>query len=170
MRKVVIIDTSILCIFLDVPKMETAGAKSDHWDKERVTIKINEEIANGSTLVLPLATIIETGNHIAQAIHNVYDLAESLADLMIKSADSQSPWAAFSVQESLWSTENIKKLAYEWPSNVVQKHSIGDATIVHVAQMYVDMGMLVEILTGDQGLKSFEPIPPLNIPRRRMNK
>jgi len=65
MRKVLIIDTSILCVWLKVPNMETCGPKHDIWDHDRVQKKIDQERADRSTLVLPLATIIETGNHIS---------------------------------------------------------------------------------------------------------
>ena len=70
MRKVLIIDTSLLCVWLKVPGMEICGSDDDRWDFERVDQKIQEEIAKSTTLVLPLATIVETGNHIAQARAN----------------------------------------------------------------------------------------------------
>jgi len=66
MKKVLIIDTSILCVWLEVPGMEPVGHHHDRWDKTRVEEKIHEEEQNKSTFVLPLATIIETGNHIAK--------------------------------------------------------------------------------------------------------
>jgi hypothetical protein len=86
---------------------------------------------------------------------------------MKKSADQQTPWAAFSEQSTLWSSEKLKKLAEVWPDLAAGKLSIGDATIKDVADYYAQMGCLVEILTGDQGLKAYQPEKPVNIPRRR---
>ncbi len=167
MKKVLIIDTSILCVWLDVPGMDTCGPDHDQWNRERVQLKIEEEMQAQSTFVLPLATIIETGNHIAQASHSRRERAEALADLMTKSADQRSPWAAFSEQNVLWSSEKLKKLAGVWPDLAVSRLSIGDATIKNVADYYSQMGFMVEIMTGDQGLKSYEPLHPAEVPRRR---
>ena len=36
MKHLLIIDTSILCIWLDVPGMEICGPGHDRWDKMRV--------------------------------------------------------------------------------------------------------------------------------------
>ena len=70
MKRVLIIDTSILCVWLGVPALDSCGPATDKWDKQRVDEKIQAEEASHTTFVLPLATIIETGNHIAQAIHS----------------------------------------------------------------------------------------------------
>lgn len=167
MKKVLIIDTSILCVWLKVPKMETCGTDEDKWDFGRVDRYIEEEIEASTTLVLPLATIIETGNHIAQASGNRYHLAQSLAKIVTSAADEQSPWAAFTDQSVLWEAENLKNLATEWPALASQQISIGDATIKTVAEYYTQAGFRVEILTGDSGLKAYQPTTPAPTPRRR---
>ncbi|MBV8887098.1 MAG: hypothetical protein JO235_24320, partial [Chroococcidiopsidaceae cyanobacterium CP_BM_RX_35] len=120
----------------------------------------------GTTLVLPLATIIETGNHIAQSGSRRYELAQALANLMELAADRQTPWAAFTDQSVLWEAEGLKTLAREWGQMAAQGMSIGDATIKRVAEHYLRLGCRVEILTGDAGLKSYEPAAPTK-PRRR---
>jgi hypothetical protein len=170
MRKVLIIDTSILCVWLKVPGMNSCGHADDSWDRTRVHKKIQKEEKEKSTFVLPLATIIETGNHIAQASHSRKERADALADLMEKSADNKTPWAAFSDQTGLWSPEKLKMLAESWPALAAAKLSIGDATIKDVADYYAGIGYNVEILTGDQGLKSYEPKVSVEIPRRRMRR
>lgn len=147
--------------------MDTAGPDHDRWNKARVDLKISTEITAHSTLVLPLATIIETGNHIAQAPSLRFERANDLAKVMADAADERSPWAAFSAQEDLWKPIKLKRLAQEWPRKAAGKLSIGDATIIEVARLYADIGYHVEILTGDQGLKYYEPETPLEIPRRR---
>lgn len=167
MRKVLIIDTSILCVWLDVPGMGSCGPNHDRWDKQRVDLKIQDESQIGTTFVLPLATIIETGNHIAQSSHSRRERGQGLANLINKSADNETPWAAFSDQSILWSAERIKVLAETWPDLASQKLSLGDATIKDVAEYYAQMDCKVEILTGDQGLKAYQPIAPSEIPRRR---
>jgi hypothetical protein len=58
MRKVLLIDTSLLCVWLKVPGKETA--RNNEYNFEFVNEKILTEIEKGTTLVLPLATVIET--------------------------------------------------------------------------------------------------------------
>lgn len=167
MKKVLILDTSILCVWLKVPKMETCGADDDQWDFARVDKHIQEDIREKTTLVLPLATLVETGNHIAQASSKRYETAQALAEIITAAADERTPWAAFTDQSDLWDVEGLKKLASEWPDLANQKISIGDATIKTVAEHYAKMGFQVEILTGDGGLKAYQPTTPAPIPRRR---
>ena len=111
MKKVLIIDTSILCVYLGVPGKETCGSKGNKWNKIQVDEKLKKEEEAKTTFVLPLATIIETGNHIAQASTKRYEIAEKLANLMKLTADNQTPWAAFIEPSVLWNSENLKQLA-----------------------------------------------------------
>lgn len=167
MKKVLIIDTSILCVWLKIDKMDTCGSDNDKWDFARIDKLIKEEEAKNTTLVLPLATILETGNHIAQAALRRYETAQALAKIITAAADGTTPWAAFTQQSVLWETEDLKKLANEWPPLAAQQISIGDATIKTVAEYYAKMGYQVEILTADAGLKSYQPPTPVQTPRRR---
>ena len=169
MRKVLIIDTSILCVWREIPGKEECGPDTDRWNKERVDKKIDDETKINTTFVLPLATIIETGNHIAQASSYRKERADALANLMRKSADHATPWAAFSDQSVLWSDEMLKSLANKWPNLAVQKFSLGDVTISDVAAHYA-ITFNVEILTGDLGLKSYQPITPAEVPRRKQRR
>lgn len=146
--------------------MDDCGSDKNKWNYERISKKIKNEIKNKSTLVLPMATLIETGNHIAQANGDRYTIATALANIMKKVANEEEPWAAFTFQNKLWNEGSLIKLADHWPILAAQGISIGDATIKDVADYYVESGYSVEILTGDAGLKAYEP-STANIPRRR---
>ncbi|MFO5473129.1 MAG: hypothetical protein ACLBM2_04295 [Dolichospermum sp.] len=172
MRKVLLIDTSLLCVWLKVPRKETAG--NNKWDFELVNEKILTEIEKGTTLVLPLATVIETGNHIAQAKTTNSDskriTSEKFAQIMIYAADEKSPWAAFREQIVLWEAEGLKNLAEKFPNQAVEKTSMGDASIVVLGWYYYqEKGFHVEFLTDDNGLKSQEPPQP-QPPTRRSSR
>lgn len=166
MRKVLIIDTSILCVYLKINKMDDCGPSNDKWNYERVSKKIEEEINDNSLLVLPMATLIETGNHIAQSDGDRYNTSLKLSEIIVKVADEEEPWAAFTAQNLLWDVENLKKLAETWPPLAITGISIGDATIKNVAEYYSPTYQ-VEILTGDVGLKAYEPINYPKTPRRK---
>jgi hypothetical protein len=169
-KKVLIIDTSILCVYLGVAGKETCGPDNDKWDKKRVDEKMKQELEQKATIVLPLATILETGNHISQSTGERYKMAQALAKIMADAADNKTPWAAFTDQSTLWSAGKVKELAAEWPDLAARKLSIGDATIKIVAEDFAKAGYQVEIFTGDQGLKSYEPMIPPLVPRRRKSK
>jgi hypothetical protein len=166
-KSVVVFDTSILCVWLKVPGLETCGPDQDRWDFKRVKQEIKKHLAAGSSLIIPLTTIIETGNHIAQATANRFAFAQKLGVIMQMAADAESPWAAFSEQADCWSPDNLKKLAEEWPHLAARKLSIGDATIKDVADYYSKMNYRVVLLTGDRQLAAYQPPAPRFTPRRR---
>ncbi|MEI2769918.1 MAG: hypothetical protein V9G98_04000 [Candidatus Competibacter sp.] len=166
-KRVLILDTSVLCCWLQIPGKEEAGPIHDRWNHERINSLLEQERIKKSTFVLPIATLIETGNHIAQAPSHRFECAGRLATYLREAADAQSPWAAFTEQSPLWQAENLRRLADTWPRSASGGTSIGDATIKDVAEYYAKAGYSVEILTGDAGLKAHEPAAPVAIPRRR---
>lgn len=156
----------MLCCWLQVPGKDETGPLNDRWNHERIDNLLIAERTKGSTFVLPLATLIETGNHIARHrakglnVRPVWQIVCGLA------ADAQSPWAA-SDQSQLWQSESLTVLAQTWPALAGGGISIGDHTIKDVAEFYARGGFLVEILTSDAGLKAYEPVLPIVAPRRR---
>ena len=170
--KILIIDTSILCVYLKVPQMEECGKDGDKWNYDRVSQKIVEEGRHNTRFVLPLATIIETGNHIAHTSgDNNYKLVNDFADLVEKTIDEETPWIAFSRQAELLQGENLRYLLSKWrKSSIVESQSLGDASIADVANEFLKMGKDVEIFTGDSGLKNYENPDVqkfMSVPRRR---
>ena len=166
--RILILDTSVLCCLLKVPGKQTCGSDDDRWDHDRISKLVEEETELSSNLVLRLAAIIETGNHIAQAkIGDRFAAAVRLAEFMASAADETTPWAPFTHQVGLWEAPELKEFAVSWPRLAAAGMSIGDATIVDVADYYAKIGWHVEIVTGDAGLKAYEPAAPPRVPRRR---
>ena len=166
-NKVLIFDTSVLCVWLKVPGKETCGSGDHTLTYDIVNDKIENEKQAYTTFVLPIASIIETGNHIAHSVGDRHKLGISFAEVMEATADSVSPWAAFTEQSDLWKRENLKVLAQRWKESVISGQSLGDASIVDVANYYAKAGFEVEIFTGDEGLKAYEPTSVPVVPRRR---
>ena len=152
---------------VESPGKETCGPEKDKWDFNRVCQKISEEGESSTLFVLPLATIIETGNHITHSPGDVFELVNSFSDLIISTIEEKKPWAAFTAQSGMWSGDGLRRLIDRWTKTAVTRQSLGDASIVDVAEYYAQMGYQVEILTGDQGLKAYEPRQEVLIPRRR---
>lgn len=166
-KKVLIFDTSVLCVWLKVPGKETSDPENNLLTFEVVDVKIEDEKKLGTTFVLPIASIIETGNHIAHSTGDGHAVGHAFADIISETADQISPWAAFTEQSELWKKEKLKVLADRWKESVISGHSLGDASIVDVANYYASAEFDVEIFTGDEGLKAYKPVVTLVKPRRR---
>lgn len=166
MNKALILDTSIICVWLKVPKMETCGPTGNMWTHEVVKEKIDAEIDAGATLILPLASIIETGNHIAQAKGDKHDIVNSFVEHINGALDGNKPWAAFTEPSKLIGKDALKQTLEQWKSTALSGQSLGDALIVEVAKYYAAYNIPVEIFTGDEGLKAYEPVQQI-VPRRR---
>jgi hypothetical protein len=166
-KRILILDTTVLCCWLQVPRKDEAGPVNDRWDYTRINALLEAERGKLSIFVLPIATLIETGNHIAQAPAQRFERASQLAIYLREASDARSPWAAFTDQSPLWQSENLRSLADTWPALAAGGTSIGDHTIKDVAEYYARAGYHVEILTGDAGLKAYEPAKPVSVPRRR---
>ena len=166
-KRILVIDTTVLCCWLKIPGKDTAGLKNDRWDFQRIDDLLMIEGAQGSTFVLPIATLIETGNHISQSIGDRYDLASQLMNRLNSAVTAESPWTAFGDQSALWDVDGLQALSEEWPPLAAAGLSIGDATIKAVADYYAIAGFDVQILTGDDGLRAYQSNRSVEIPRRR---
>ena len=171
-RKVLILDTSILCVWLDIPgrnKIEKKG--KDVIGKQEVESKIKAEINDGARIVLPLASVIECGNHITQ-IKGVDPKAyiDKFADFIIKSINGTEPWDIFTNQSELFDESKFRELVEKWRELAISGISMGDASIIQVAELYVSKNFTAEIFTGDTGLKSYEPTPQREILPRNKNR
>ncbi|WP_193789818.1 hypothetical protein [Tumebacillus flagellatus] len=170
-------DTSMLCCWLQVHGKDRCGTTDDPWDHARVAKKIEEEQELNTKFVLPMATVIETGNHIAQAGVRRFETAEKLAEILRSAAQQLTPWIAFDEQVVLWGREGLLKLAEELPVAASMSRSLGDTTIRTVANYYWEGGYTVELFTADADLKSSEPSGPIHFadigeeePRRRKDR
>lgn len=168
MRKLRVIDTSVFCVWLRVPGFDHCGPTHDTWDFNRIDRALRQAEDEGEQFVLPLAVIIETGNHIAQSSGDRFPVAKRFVACIEKTANNESPWVFFGDQTSFWEPQKLIELTHEWIDHVASKSSFGDISIKQVADHYARTGsMEVLIFTGDAGLRAFEPAKPPLIPRRR---
>lgn len=164
--KVLIIDTSVLCVLLQVPGKENCETYNGKWNIGQGVEALEQEAAKeNALLVLPLATIIETGNHIAQANTKRYEIAQALVGIIRKAAKGQTPWTVFTNQYGLWKPGALESLADSWPAQAAKEISMGDATILVIRDLYQRNRNLVEILTGDKTLETYPQFRPKR-PRR----
>jgi hypothetical protein len=86
MRTVLFIDTSILCNLLDLPGMAQ--------DRIEVAAEYRAHVEAGAQFVLPISTVIETGNHIEQIAsgHERRIRAEQFDQILREIATDTAPW------------------------------------------------------------------------------
>ncbi len=172
-RKVLILDTSILCVWLQIPGMDTIVKDGEPMvTYEDVVSYISDEVKRNTRIVLPIASIIECGNHITQIKHrkDLSDYVNRFADFIDKAIDGVEPWDIFTNQNVLFGNDNMKTLVDNWRQLALSGISMGDASIIQVAYHYDKNGCTTEIFTGDSGLKAYQPAPKPQILPRNGNR
>ena len=163
--KLLIFDTSVLCVYLNIPGKETCdGAIQLTTEKAKQEVEKREK--EGWQFVMPVASVIETGNHIAQCGGNRFELATQLVTLVKQALQGESPWIVFSDNIDIWKAENTAWLN-DWAQHAAAGLSLADRTISVIANDYSRNGWEVEIFTCDEQLKAWQPEPPKYTPRRR---
>lgn len=115
-----LIDTSIMLNLLEVPQ------RCDY--KREVKNELIKAIQDDDRFILPVATIIETGNAIAQINGNKrHDIAEKFALYLSKTAEGKAPWSCDSTEIS---KEDLIYYAENYVSNAVSGVGMGDLSII----------------------------------------
>ncbi len=124
------IDTSIMCNLLEIPNMCA--------DKERVKKEWEEVLKNKETLIMPLATIIETGNHIAHIADGNgdarYRITKKFKEYLEKTAESKAPWTLYG---NALEQKEIKYIAEHLEQFLPMRTGIGDMTIIYAYEKYL---------------------------------
>lgn len=152
--RVVFIDTSVLLNVLRVP--HTGNHEDQEADRTEFAALLAEEVVQ---LVLPLTTIIETGNAIAGIDGDRHQLIQVFVGFLRATLTGDAPWVAagFSSTSAL-----LRELLDDAPtpldSLMNSKVGTGDAAILaEVAELKrrLPTGMSVEIWTRDKGLSAY---------------
>ncbi len=122
------IDTSIMLNLLEVPD------RCD--DKELVKQEWKEVLQRKETLIMPIATIIETGNHIAHISDGTVrrTVTMKFAEFLKKTADSKAPWTLYG---NGLEKEEIKYIAEHLIKFTQIKMGIGDMTIIYAYEKFL---------------------------------
>ena len=142
MKAICLIDTSVFVEILGIPTMN---------DHPEVLDQLKDKISQEEKLFLPMATIIETGNHIAQKgdRSHALDFVERV-QLAISGTDYFAPVESFSI-------ERLQQCIADFPNNAVRGVSLGDLSIIQDWQRQCDknQGRTVYIWSLDTHLKGY---------------
>ena len=164
-HKILILDTSVLCVYLNIPGKNSCSGHIKLTHQIAVN-EIDSKTRNGWMFVLPVACVIETGNHIAQCNGDRYSIANKLVKMIHATISAHSPWIVFQDNLDIWNPVNIGWLE-NWAEHAARGISMADRTIALIADDYSRKGFDVDIFTCDELLKAHQPVQPVLIPRRR---
>jgi hypothetical protein len=120
MGAVAIVDTSIFCNVLDIPHM--------NGEKKQVMEELKEFLENGTTLLLPMAAVYETGNHIAHLSDGKTRrrFAEVFVEQVKKAITGDAPWQVMQVP----TTEEVGEWLSRFPDSAMRGAGMGDLSII----------------------------------------
>ena len=151
MANIVIVDTSILLNLLDVP------FKNDQ--QPEVVEQLNDHIRNGDLLFLPIATVLETGNHVAQNGdgNQRRQCALRLVETVRTAVTDSIPWALAPLPDS----ETLVSWLDDFPRSAMRGVGIGDHSIVKAWERTCDEfpGARVSVWSLDGDLQGYDRIP-----------
>lgn len=148
MRAVCLLDTSIFLEILNIP-----GKAANH---DAVVQELQRKIEGQESLFLPMATILETGNHIAQNGDGRQrrQCAERFVRQVTMAIDGLSPFTPIGFLE----TSEMRRWLADFPDWATRGQGLGDLSIVHDWQRLRDKngGRRVYIWSLDQHLVGYD--------------
>ena len=160
MSKICFVDTSVLVELLNIPGMNA------HHEDAKLEYQLMAEEEN--VFILPVATLVETGNHIAHISDGSlrYSIALKFAELIEKARTSIDNW---NVQPEI-SSEVLGRIIEQIPSHANVQTGFGDISIIEQFLDYQENHQPIGemcIWSYDHHLQSYSYIGGLT---RRKNK
>ncbi len=158
------IDTSVFTNIINVP-----GRNQQH-DSVMKELKDLLGQKDKNALILPYATIIETGNHIAHCGdgNQRRKAAEKFTECIEKTIHNKAPWQYYGNQLT---PEDLEQICGQFPDFAMRGEGFGDLSIIRAYQKYKEETPAVHkirIWSVDTHLKGIyeETIEPVNIRNR----
>ncbi len=143
-----LIDTSILCEFLAIPNL--CGSYAE------VEAEMRRKIRRRESLLLPMSTILETGNHIGQNGDGRQrrSIAESFVQLIQQAIRGETPFTPTPFFES----EALLKWLGEFPDWAMRGSGLADLTIAKEFERQCALNRMrrVYIWSKDADLSSYD--------------
>ena len=153
MKIINFIDTSVLLNILNVPGC--------NQDREVIVIKMKSKTEEGERFILPLATIIETGNYIAHIADESMrrKCAKKFADMLQMVLEDKFPWA-YNKREI--GDSELRAMINRFPDYVQQyEMGLGDLSMLDEYARYKKRNkkrLDVRIWSLDERLQAFSGI------------
>lgn len=123
------IDTSVFLNIVNVP--------GRNQQREDVMRELKELLRNSSenVLILPFATIIETGNHIAHCGDGNMrrKTAQKFCECIKKTVENEAPWQYYGNQLTM---KDLSEICKEFPECAMREEGFGDLSIIQAYKKY----------------------------------
>lgn len=155
-RRAIFIDTSVLSNLLSVP-----GKSQDMEKAQQDFLALQED--NSVQFVLPVTTVIETGNHIAQIKNGDMrrEVAQRFGKMLESVCEREAPWV---LHDFGWGESFLRSFLggansqRTWYDLAQERVGGGDLSILVEASMYQNRLQIdCEIWTYDAGLRAYAP-------------
>jgi hypothetical protein len=151
MSSIVLVDTSILLNVVDV-----AGRNQQ---RANVLAAFAERIDNGDHLFIPIAAIIETGNHIAHVADGRLrrQAAERFVREVQAALNDQAPWKPLNMPNAA----ELSMWLADFPESAMRQVGMGDLSIQKEWAQLCKKNPLTRVLiwSADADLQGFDHIP-----------
>ncbi|MGK5095515.1 hypothetical protein WDW89_26325 [Deltaproteobacteria bacterium TL4] len=148
MNSICLLDTTVFVEILNVPQKANQHA--------RIIESLEQKIKDNESLFLPMATILETGNHIGQNGNGNQrrDCAKRFVEQVTQAMEGKSPFKPI----SFLTHEAMKKWLAEFPDHASRGSGLGDLSIIHDWKRLCDQNprRRVYIWTLDEHLASYD--------------
>jgi hypothetical protein len=153
MNAVCLVDTTVFLEILNVPGMTA--------NRSEILNELQGKIENKESLFLPMATILETGNHIAQNGdgNQRRKCATFFVDQVKKALREESPFKPISFLEK----EHLQQWLYTFPDYATREIGLGDLSIIQDWNRQCDLnkGRTVYIWSLDDDLRGYVREPEI---------
>lgn len=143
---IAILDTSVFCNLLGV------SGKDQHVREARAAL--GHYVRDGVQLLLPLAAVYETGNHIAQATGDRYGVAGEFADWVRRAFEGDAPFTPARLHD----LDEILLWLDDFPDRAASGVGIGDLSILRLweQQRMLNPARRVFIWSYDSDLTGYD--------------
>lgn len=151
MSSVCILDTSVFCALLRIPNMDQQHAEASR--------ALRRFIGEGHSLLLPLAAIYETGNHVAQQGDGRQRraAAERFVDQVSQALSGASPFSPTQIHQM----EDVQDWLAGFPEDAMRGIGLGDRSIISVYEQQCrrNRARRVFIWSYDEHLRAYDRAP-----------
>lgn len=148
---VVIIDTSVFCNIVPVP--------GRNQNRAQIIAGMKSFLEERATLLLPMAAVLETGNHIAQLAYGNQrrSTAASFCKMVLDAIGGAAPWTP----TPFWEIEDLRLWLGEFPGAAMQSKGMGDLSIIKEweRQCVFHKARRVQIWSLDVDLAGYDRAP-----------
>lgn len=144
-----LMDTTIFCNVIGVPDYSQ--------NRDEVLADLERHISDGVSLLLPMAAVLETGNHIANAGADgrvKRSAAERFRENVLKAVEGTVPWTP----TPFWDLENLKDWLSDFPDHAMRGIGMGDLSIIKEWERQCELhpGRRVFIWSRDGDLHGYD--------------